>query len=105
MILAYSNNDGTCWLTGNTYPYKELIKSCGGIWDGKHWTIPENMVAACKAVLHKRVTIEAHCHMEQESVWATEMDIARGTVKAGCPLCDTPISCGSYVRIVREDLV
>lgn len=107
--FAYSY-DGRLWLiTGNTYQYKDVIKSYGGRWshDTKSWIATTEQLRSLSFVERMvKVRREAYCHTLEEIMWVTESDLRHGQIYGQfCLRCDKrfgrPVRVHSFHRVEK----
>jgi hypothetical protein len=101
-MCAYLNPNGTFHLSGKqTYHWRDKIKSLGGAWDGKQWTVSREAVRQLKPLLHVKVRYAAHCHESAREGYATWKEVLAGAAREGCGMCDTTALCGGDTKILE----
>ncbi len=93
-------------LVGDTYHKREKIKQCGGVWDElrRAWVVPISFILDLNPIgvgYKLQCRVAAHCHEREGTAYVYFEDVVRGETKLGCGICDTPRSCGDWVRILE----
>ena len=95
LIRAFPKETGEYILTpdrsSETFYKKEIIKSLGGRWDGRHWVVFEEVLNKIGAYKMVRAIRESFCHTPEMEIFVTEGELNAGWTRGWefCSYCDS----------------
>lgn len=106
-ILALLKDNGLYQLIdivpGSCYNIRAHIKSQGGKWDGKSWTVPFSALSSLNIDYLVNCEVDRFCCIQSiHSEFVPHSDLIRGyTIKNFCSHCDSTLN-NINVRVIKE---